>query len=50
MDRYGTSGRGVSKVRYRFKDESKFVSVRVSKSKYQIRLDLPLIEEVNIIQ
>jgi hypothetical protein len=50
MDRYGTSGRGVSKVRYRFKDESKFVSVRVSKSQYQNLLDLPIIEECNIIR
>ncbi|MCH6571119.1 MAG: hypothetical protein IH780_00905 [Thaumarchaeota archaeon] len=41
---------GLVKVRYRFKDESKFVSVRVSESQYQNLLDLPIIEECNIIR
>jgi len=41
---------GLVKIRYRFKDESKFVSVRVSESQYQNLLDLPIIEECNIIR
>jgi len=50
MGRYGTSGRGVSKIQYRFRDESKFVSVRVTESQYQNLLELPVIEECNIVK
>ncbi len=41
---------GLVKVRYRFKDESKFVSVRVTENQYQNLLDLPIIEECNIVK
>jgi len=41
---------GLVKIRYRFRDESKFVSVRVTESQYQNLLDLPVIEECNIVK
>ncbi len=41
---------GLVKVQYRFKDESKFVSVRVTQSQYQNLLDLPVVEECNIVK
>ncbi len=41
---------GLVKVRYRFRDESKFVTVRVTQDQYQNLLDLPVIEECDIIK
>ncbi len=41
---------GLVKIRYRFRDESKFVSVRVTESQYQNLLDLPIMEECNIVK
>ena len=41
---------GLVKIRYRFKDKSKFVNVRVTQSQYQNLLELPIIEECNIIR
>ena len=37
-------------IRYRFKGESKFVSVRVTESQYQNLLELPVIKECNIVK
>ncbi len=41
---------GLVRVRYRFKDESKSVNVRVTQSQYQNLLELPIIEECNIVK
>ncbi len=41
---------GLVRVRYRFKDESKFVSVRVTENQYENLLELPIIEECNIVK
>jgi len=41
---------GLVKVRYRFKDENKFVSIKVTESQYQNLIELPIIEECNIIR
>jgi len=41
---------GFVRVRYRFRDESKFVSVRVTESQYQNLLELPVIEECKIVK
>ncbi len=41
---------GLVRVRYRFKDESKFVSVRVTQSQYQNLLELPVVEECNVVK
>ena len=41
---------GLVRVRFRFRDESKFVSVKVTERQYQNLLDLPIIDECNIIR
>lgn len=41
---------GLVKVRYRFRDEAKFVTVRVTHEQYQNLLELPVIEQCDIIK
>ena len=41
---------GLVKIRYRFKDEYKFVTVRVTESQYQNLLELTIIEECEILR
>ncbi len=41
---------GLVRVRYRFKDESKFVSVKVTQSQYQNLIELPIIEKCEILR
>ncbi len=41
---------GLLRIRYRFQGEKKFVSIRVTESQYQNLLDLPVIEECNIVK
>jgi len=38
------------RIRYRFRDETKFVSIRVTESQYQNLLELPVVEECNIVK
>ncbi|MFB5610755.1 MAG: hypothetical protein ACE5RT_03010 [Nitrosopumilaceae archaeon] len=41
---------GFVKVRYRFRDEAKFVTVRVTENQYRNLLELPVIEECDIVK
>ncbi|MFQ5573880.1 MAG: hypothetical protein ACE5EJ_06480 [Nitrosopumilaceae archaeon] len=40
---------GLVRIRHRFKDENKFVSIKVTESQYQNLLALPIIEKCEII-
>ncbi|MFQ5573817.1 MAG: hypothetical protein ACE5EJ_06160, partial [Nitrosopumilaceae archaeon] len=39
---------GLVRIRYRFQEETKFVTVRVTESQYHNLLDLPIIEKCEI--
>ena len=41
---------GLVKVRYRFLGETKFVTIRVTESQYQNLLEIPIIEECEIVK
>jgi len=41
---------GLVKIRYRFRDEKKFISIKITESQYQNLLHLPIIEECNIVK
>ena len=41
---------GLIKVRYRFRGETNFVTIRITESQYQNLLDIPIIEECEIVK
>ena len=41
---------GLVKVRYRFRGETKFVTIQLTQSQYQNLLDVPIIEECEIVK
>ncbi len=41
---------GLLRIQYRFQGEKKFVSIRVTESQYQNLLELPIMEECNIVK